>query len=138
MTATFVHGKNTVIKVATKDLSQFTDSSELPLTVDSHDTTTYGNNSHRKDGGLLDGSFTMSGTYDKTAVTGPRAVLKPILKAAVPVAIIRQPEGTGAGKPQDAFNGLLVKYTETSPVADMVKWSAEFEIDGDVNDAVQV
>lgn len=138
MTATFVHGKNTVVKVATKDLSAFTDSSELNQSVDSHDTTTYGNSSHRKDGGLLDGTFTMSGTYDKTAVTGPRAVLKPILKAAVPVAVVRQPEGTGTGKAQDTFNALLVKYTETNPVADMVKWTAEFEIDGDVTDTAQV
>lgn len=137
MTSSFVHGKNTVVKVATKDLSPFTDSSELPLAVDSHDTTTYGNNSHRKDGGLLNGTFNMSGTYDRTLVTGPRAVLKPILKAAVPVAVVVQPDGTGTGKAQDAFNALLVEYTQTNPVADMVKWSAKFEIDGDVNDAVQ-
>lgn len=137
MTNTFVHGKNTVVKVNAKDLSAFTDSSELNLSVDSHDTTTYGNTSHRKDGGLLNGTFKMSGTYDKTAVTGPRAVLKPIQKAAVVVPIIRQPEGAGTTKPQDAFNALLVGYVESSPVADMVKWSAEFEIDGDITDTPQ-
>lgn len=135
MPSTFLHGKKTVIKVATKDLSAYTDSSELPRTADSHDVTTYGNDSHRKAGGLLDGSFTMSGTYDTTLVTGPKAVLEPLLGTVVPV--IRQPEGTGVGKPQNAFNGLLTKYTETNPVADMVKWSCEFEIDGDVNNAVQ-
>jgi hypothetical protein len=39
-------------------------------------------------------------------------------------------EGTGTGKPQDAFTGILKKYTETNPVDDMVTWSAEFEISG--------
>lgn len=131
-----VHGRLTVVKVATKDLSTYTDSSELNRTGDSHDVTTYGNTAHRKAGGLLDGKFTMSGTYDSTAVTGPRAVLEPLLSTVVPV--IRQPEGTGAGKPQDSFNGLLTSYVETNPVADMVKWSAEFEIDGDVDSTVQV
>lgn len=131
----FIHGKNTVIKVATKDLSTYTDSSELNRTADSHDVTTYGNNSHRKAGGLGDGSFKMSGTYDSTAVNGPRAVLEPLLGEVS--AIIRQTEGTGTTKPQDSFNALMVSYVETNPVADMVKWSCEFEIDGDVNSAAQ-
>lgn len=132
---TFVHGKNTVVKVATKDLSQYTDSSELERAGDSHDVTTYGNTAHRKAGGLLDGSFKMSGTYDNTAVNGPRAVLEPLLSTVV--AVIRQPEGTGTTKAQDTFNALLTKFVETSPVADMVKWSAEFEIDGDVDSTPQ-
>lgn len=131
----FVHGKNTVISVATADLSTYTDSSELERSGDSHDVTTYGNTAHRKAGGLLDGSFKMSGTYDNTAVVGPRGKLEPLIGTVVPIN--RKPDGTGAGKAQDAFNALLTKFVETSPVADMVKWSAEFEIDGDVDSTVQ-
>lgn len=131
----FIHGKNTVVTVATKDVSAYTDSSELDRSGDSHDVTTYGNDAHRKAGGLLDGSFKMSGTYDNTALTGPRAALEPLLGTVV--AIVRQPEGAGAGKAQDSFNALMTKYVETSPVADMVKWSCEFDIDGDVNTAAQ-
>ena len=131
----FKHGKDTVVKVATKDLSGYTDSSELNQSADGHDTTTYGNQAHRKGGGLLDGTFKMSGTYDSTAVTGPRAALQPLLGTVV--AIIRQPEGTGSAKPQDAFSALLTGYVETNAVADMIKWSAEFEIDGVVNSAAQ-
>lgn len=131
----FKHGKDTVIKVATKDLSAYTDSSELKLDADTHDVTTYGNGAHRKAGGLTDGGFTMSGTYDTTAVTGPRAALMPLLGTTV--AVVRQPEGTLSGKPQDAFNAVLKGYVETNPVADMIKWSAEFELDGPVNSAAQ-
>ena len=131
----FVHGKNTVVKVATKDLSGYTDTSELPRTADSHDVTTYGNVAHRKAGGLLDGTFTMSGTYDSAAVNGPRAVLEPLLGTVA--AIIRQTEGAGTTKPQDSFSALLTGYTETNAVADMVKWSAAFEIDGDVDSTPQ-
>lgn len=130
-----VHGKNTVIKVDDNDLSTYTDSSELPRSADSHDVTGYGEDSHRKAGGLLDGTFTMSGTYDNTATTGPQAVLEPLLGTVVP--IIRQPNGTGSGKAQQSFDGLMTKYTETNPVADMVKWSCEFEIDGDVDTTAQ-
>lgn len=131
----FVHGKNTVITVATADLSTYTDSSEFGRTADSHDVTTYGNSAHRKAGGLLDGTFKMSGTYDNTASVGPRAKLEPLLGTIC--AIVRKPDGTGSSKAMDDFDGLLVSFVETSPVADMVKWSAEFEVDGDVDSTAQ-
>lgn len=131
----FVHGKNTAISVATKDLSAFTDSSEIKRSADDHDVTTYGNDAHVYAGGLTDGTFSMSGTYDSTATTGPRAVLNPLLGTVV--LILRKPEGTGSGKAQDSFNGLLTGYVETNPVADMVKWSAEFNISGDVDSTPQ-
>lgn len=129
------HGKSTVIKVGATDISAHCNASELERAADAHDTTTYGNDAHRKDGGLLDGGFKFSGIYDNTAVTGPRHVLEPLI-GTKPV-ITRQPEGTGAGKPQDVFTLLLTKYVESNPVADMVTWSAEGEIDGDVNSAPQ-
>ena len=87
------------------------------------------------EGGLTDSKFTMSGTYDSTAVTGPRAALNPLL--ATTVAVIRQPEGAGTGKPQDSFSAVLTGYVETNPVADMVKWSAEFQVSGAVNSTAQ-
>lgn len=131
---TFVHGKNTFVSVDGADLSAYTDSSERPRSADSHDVTTYGNESHRKAGGLKDGTFQMSGTYDN-GVGGPRAILDPLVGEVV--EIIRRPAGTGAGKAQDTFNALLQEYTESSPVADMVKWTAKFEIDGDVDSTPQ-
>lgn len=130
-----VHGKNTVIKVGANDISTYCDASELNRTGDTHDTTTYGNNSHRYDGGLKDGKFTMSGVYDSTAATGPRAVLEPLL--ADKEQITRQVEGAGTGKPQDLFTAVLNSYVETSPTADMVKWTSEWTIDGDVDTTAQ-
>jgi hypothetical protein len=131
----FVHGRNTVVTVATKDISPYCKTSSFEATADVHDTTGYGATAHTKAGGLLDGSFTVSGTYDSTASTGPRAALAGQVGASL--AIVRKPEGTGTGKPQDAFTGILKKYTETSPVDDMVTWSADFEISGAVTTTAQ-
>ena len=133
----FIHGKDTFVSVDGDDLSAFTNTSEFTQTADSHDVTTYGKDGHVYQGGLTDGTFTMGGTYDSTASTGPRAVLNAILQAATAVTVIRQPEGTGSSLPQDSFSGLLTSYVETSPVADMVAWTAEFQISGDVNSAAQ-
>lgn len=125
------HGKDTVVLVGANNLSQYVNASEITEGADSHDNTTYGNNSHRYDGGLGDNEFTMSGKYDSTAVTGPRAVLKP-LKGQKAVITYR-PEGTGAGKPQDLFTAVLTSYVQTAPVADFVSWSTKWVVDGDVD-----
>lgn len=122
----FVHGKDTEIEVATKDLSPYTNTSEFTRGADSHDVTTYGKDDHVHKGGLRTGGFTMGGIYDSTASTGPAAALEPLIGTTV--AIERRPEGSGTGKPQQAFSAVLTSYVETSPVADMVSWSAEFTV----------
>lgn len=131
-----VHGRKTVVTVDGNDLSQYTNQSEFNRSADSHDTTTYGATGHTYSPGLTDGTFTMSGFYDSTESTGPRAVLQPLLGAEA-VEVVRQPEGAGSGLPQDTFFGLLTSYTETNPVADMVTWSAEFQISGAVDSTAQ-
>lgn len=133
----FVHSKNTVVKVATHDLSTFCKSSEFGQKLDSHDLTGYGAESHGHEGGLLDGTFKMNGTYDNTASTGPRAVLQGAIQGKVSVALIRQPEGAGSGKAQDSFNWLVTSYVETAPVADYIAWAAGGDIDGDVDSTPQ-
>ncbi len=130
-----VHGRDTVITVATKDISPFCKTSSYEGSANVHDTTGYGKTAKVKSGGLLDGKFSCGGTYDNTATTGPRNALKPLLGTTV--AVIRKPEGTGTGRPQDAFSGVLSKYVETNPVDDMVTWSAEIEISDVVTTTTQ-
>jgi hypothetical protein len=134
---TLKHGKDTVVKVNSVDLSQYTNESEISKTTDTHDTTHYGDDAHEHSPGLNNGTFTMGGTYDTTAATGPRAALNIVYAGNAAVPIIRQPEGTGSSKPQDSFNAILTGYTETNPVADMVKWKADFQITGDVDTTAQ-
>lgn len=133
----FVHGKDTVVTVDSNDLSAFTNTSEFNPTADSHDVTTYGQTGHVFQAGLTNGTFTMAGTYDNTASTGPRAVLQPLV-GADNVTVVRQPEGAGSGLPQDSFLAQLTGYTESSPVADMVSWSADFQVSGAVDSTPQV
>lgn len=126
----FIHGKTTSFKVATKDISPFTKTSSMEVSADVHDVTGYGATAHRKNPGLLDGKVTAGGTYDNTASVGPRNALLALVGTIT--AIVRLPEGTGTGKPQDTISGVLSKYTETNPVDDMVTWAAEWDVDGPV------
>ena len=131
----FIHGKDTVVTLDGDDLSAFANQSELSRSSDSHDVTTYGNDSHVYTGGLLDGTASISGIYDNTASTGPRAVIEPLLGTVV--TLIRQPEGAGTGKAQDSVSVLVTRYVETNPVADMVTWSVELQLSGDVTTTAQ-
>lgn len=124
------HGRNTKITIATKDVSPFCKTSTYEMAADVHDTSGYGASNKRKAGGLKDGKFTCGGTYDNTVLVGPRIVLHGNEGTTMPV--VRNVEGIGTGKPNDAFNAVLAKYTESNPVDDMVTWSADFEIDGPV------
>lgn len=128
-----IHGRLTVIKVDSTDLSTYTKTSELTKEYDDHDVTTYGNTGHVHRSGLTDGKFTMSGNYDTTASTGPRAKFNIIYAAAANVTILRMPEGVGTTKAQDSFSAMLKSYVETSPVDDYVTWSAEFSVSGAVD-----
>lgn len=132
--AAFVHGKNTVIKLNAVNLSAFTSKSEFKRAADVHETTGYGSSWKSKQGGLLEASFSMEGTYDSTT-TGPHDVIIPLLGTTV--ALIRQVEGAGSGKPETTCNVVVSSYVESSPVNDMVKWSCECEIDGTVTEANQ-
>lgn len=132
---TFVHGSDTYISIDAKDISTYCTQSDLKRKVDSHDVTTYGKKAHVYKGGLADGTSSVSGIYDNTAVTGPRAVLEPLL--GTNVELIRRPEGTGAGKPEDTVMVLVGEYTETNPVADMVTWSLSLQLSGEVDSAAQ-
>jgi hypothetical protein len=131
----FIHGKETVVKLNAVDLSAYANSSEFARTADSHDVTTFGKDSHVYQGGLLDGTANIAGIYDSTAVSGPRAAIEPLIGTTV--TFIRQPEGTGSSLPQDSVSVLVTGYTETSPVADMVSWTVDLQLAGDVDSTAQ-
>ena len=120
----FVHGKNTFISLNGSDLSPYTNTSTFGRGADSHDVTTYGKEDHVFQGGLGLNTASMGGIYDNGA-TGPRDVIEPLVGTVV--TMIRRPEGTGSGKPQDSVSVLITSYVETSPVADMVTWSCEMQ-----------
>lgn len=130
-----LHGRHTVVTLGGDSLTAFSNNSQLEITSDSHDTTTYGNDSHIFSGGLLNGTCTISGFYDTTAATGPRAVIQPLIGTVV--ELVHQPEGAGATKPQDVVDVLVTKYTQTHPVADMVTWSVDLQFSGDVDSTAQ-
>jgi hypothetical protein len=118
------HSKHTVIIIDDNDVSTFCTDSNCEQSAGTEDNTTYGKNAVVKDPTLLTGAFGCGGKYDD-GVTGPRAVLKPLVGTKVTVKY--RPEGTGAGLPQDSFEAVITKYNETAPVAGYRLWTVETE-----------
>jgi hypothetical protein len=130
-----VRGTDTYISLNAVDLSQYLNNAEFNRTSDVGDITGFGKNSHVKQGLLLDSKGSIEGIYDNTASTGPRAVIEPLIGTTV--TLIRRPEGTGTGKPQDSVSVVVVGYKETSPVAEFVKFAVELEGSDDVTTTSQ-
>lgn len=130
------HGRHTYMSVGGDDISAYTNASELDRGADEHDVTCYGADGHEwGDDPLQKGEGKASGIYDNTAVTGPGAVLRPLVGTIA--EIIRRPEGTGSGKPVQTFDAFIKSYKESSPVADYVTWELSFNVSGVVTDSTQ-
>lgn len=127
----FTHGRHTVILFDGTNISAFTDNTEETDGVDTHDVTTYGAARKAYAAGLGDGTFTISGTHDNGA-SSPRALLKPAMRAGAAVPFVYRTEGTGTGLPEEQVDVIVKSYKQTAPVADMVKWTAELQMTGDL------
>jgi hypothetical protein len=132
----FYPANDVYLSVDGTNIAAYCSSIEVNYTVDSIDTTTFAAGGHTYQGGMTDGSVSVSGTYDDTA-SGPKAVVEPLMRDGDLVACVYRPEGTGTGKPEQSFNVLVTTYGESSAVGDMIKWSSEMQVSGAVTDSVQ-
>lgn len=130
----FTHSKDTVIILGGNDISEFCNTSSLERSATSHDVTTYGKDAKVKQGGLKDGSTSIGGWYDNTAA-GPHDIIDPMVGTVV--EMIRRPEGTGSGLPQQTVDVLVQNYVETAPIDDIIQWTAALELSDDVVSANQ-
>jgi hypothetical protein len=130
----FKHSKDTVIMLGGNDISTYCNTSSLERSATSHDVTTYGKEAKVKQGGLLDGSCSVGGWYDDTAA-GPHDVIQPMVGTVV--ELIRRPEGTGSGLPQQTVDVLVQNYVETDPIDDIIQWTASLELSDDLVKANQ-
>jgi len=135
---TNVHGKRTVVTLNGVDYSQYSNSTDFKDGVDTHENTTYGRDRKTYAAGLGDGTVSVGGFYDTTKVTGPRSLFKPLMAAGNAVQFIYRPEGTGSGKAQSRVDVIVNTFEESSPVGDMVTWTAELQMTGVLDETDQV
>lgn len=128
-------GRTAVLKIGANDISLATKTSTFSGSADVYDTSGYGLTNRTKAGGIVDGKFTASGTYDSGATTGTPSLLEG--KEGTSFSITRQVHGLGTGLPQEVFTAILSKIDISAPFDEMVTWSGEWEVSGAVNRTAQ-
>lgn len=132
------HGKDSVFLIedsaatTLRDISIYVKTLEFKRSVDANDTTTKGSEGRTYRPGLTDGEISLTGLWDDTASTGSRTVLASLVGIEVTVGFEWGPEGSATGALKESGECVLTQYDESSPVDDMVAFTATLKISGDV------
>lgn len=127
----FRHGRFAEITIAANDLSDYCDTADLSIDVDTSDTSTFGSTWKTAITGMAGATVDLGGNYDPTATTGPAAVLTGLI-GDDPFAVEVFPGGDVTGQASRTFNAILTSYKESSPVGDKVTFSASLLVTGAV------
>lgn len=100
---------------------------------DNHDTTAFGAEGHTFITGLTNGTITLDGWWDKTASTGTATVLDSLMGLdTVTLGWEYGPEGRTTALVKYSGECVLASLDYSSPVADLVSFTATLQISGDV------
>lgn len=136
MAGGFVHGKDSVFTLATKDITAWVDSLAFSQSVETAETSCMGVEAKTYISGLSDATISFSGKYDSVAVTGPDAVISAQVGADVTCAWIFGPEGSASGSEKYSGNCYVTSYEVSAPLGDVVAYSAELQITGPITKGV--
>lgn len=125
------HGKDSTFSIDAVELTTYLDSISMPESVDVAETSTMGQEAKTYIEGMSGGTISISGRWDETATTGPDAVLAG-LKGAGANAFEYGPAGDTAGAVIYTGQAILTGYSRTSPIGDVVAFTADFQITGAV------
>jgi hypothetical protein len=115
-----------------RDISIYVTQVDYNRTNDTHDNTTFGATAHGYQTGLTDGTISISGFWNKTASTGASTVLDSLLGSGDTLGYEYGPEGNTNGEVKYSGECVLQDLSYSSPVADMVTFSATLQLAGPV------
>lgn len=117
-----------------RNLSPFLNSVKLTQKNDTSDVTVFGAEGHAYQVGLTDGTIELAGFYDTTALVGSDTVLQSLVGYDTNTMTFAYGEqGNTAGLPKKTGECVLDTYAESSPVADIVTFTATLKITGSVS-----
>lgn len=128
----FHHGSRAFFSVDGNDLTAFCDNVDFSRPQDVAESSTFGTDAKTYIGGMSDGTVSISGKWDETAVTGPDAVLTSLFGTVAGAAVEFEfgPEGGDAGMIRYTGNVIMTGYNVTAPIGDVVAFTADFQISG--------
>lgn len=129
----FVHGKSSVFKLdnasgSITDISAFVNNVDFPETADVAETSVLGASNKTYIVGLKDATISLSGLFDATA----DAIFGAVVGQTATLTFEYSPEGTASGKIKYTGECILTNYAMSSPVGDVVAYSADLQVSGAV------
>ena len=129
----FVHGGDSVFKIdnaggSLTDISAFVNNVDFPETADVAETTTLGASNKTYISGLKDATISLSGVWDATA----DAIFGAVVGQAATLSYEYSPQGTTGGNVKYTGECILTNYAISSPVGDVVAFSADLQVSGAV------
>lgn len=132
----FVHGSDSVFKLdnsggSLTDISSYVNNVDFPQTADVAETTTLGASNKTYIVGLKDATISLSGLWDATA----DAIFGAVVGQSATLSFEYSPEGTGSGAIKYTGEAIMTNYAKSSPVGDVVGYSADLQVTGAVTRA---
>lgn len=129
----FKHGKSAVFKVdnaggTLTDISVYLNEITHPRSIETGETTSFGNSAKTYLVGLTDSTVSIKGTWDSVVDTHLAAVIGQEASLTYEYG----PTGSTVGSIKYTGECYLTSFETTSPVADVVTFSAEFQVTGTV------
>ena len=129
----FVHGKSSVFKLdnasgSLTDISAFVNNVDFPETADVAETSVLGASNKTYIVGLKDATISISGLFDASV----DAILGAVVGQTATLSYEYSPEGTASGKVKYTGEAILTNYALSSPVGDVVAYSADLQCSGAV------
>ena len=126
---TFRHGKSTDFSIddtggTLRDIADTLDNVDFPKTIETGETTAFGANSKSYIVGLTDHTISISGKWDATVDSYLAGGAEPASRS-----FSYSPDG---GTTTYTGECIMTGYTTANPVGDVVTFSAEFQVTGDV------
>jgi len=128
---TFIHGKSTDFELddtggTSRSLSNVLTSVDFPETIDTAESTAFGSTSKSYLVGLRDATISVSGLWDAT-VDGYIIGTEPASRT-----FIFGPAGNTSGNVKYTGEAILTNYSVSAPVADVVTFSLDLQVTGNV------
>lgn len=125
----FTHGKDSVFKLdnasgSLTDISAYVNNVDFPETADIAETTVLGKDNKTYIVGLKDATISLGGLWDSTA----DAIFGAVLGQSATLSFEYSPEGTASGKVKYTGETILTNYAISSPVGDVVAYSADLQV----------
>ena len=129
---TFVHGKSVDFALddtsgSSRNISDTLNSVDFPEVTETADTTAFGSSSRSFIVGLESATISISGLWDSTVDGYMKGGTEPASRS-----FIYGPAGSTGGNVKYTGEAILTNYSISSPVGDVVTYSADLQVTGAV------